>query len=100
MPRNWSGFSIASVADRNVSRKRSSRSTASCCCSSSVFISRSVSGVLDLAISALLPLHELGPQRQLGRRERQRRLGEVLLDPFHLEHHAARLHHRHPSLGI
>src|SRR5437870_11821940 len=71
MARSCNGFSSASVARRNPRRKRSSVSTTSCCSSSSVFISRSASGFF-LGILALLPLHELRLDRQLGRRERQR----------------------------
>src|SRR5207244_10718069 len=71
MARSCNGFSSASVARRNPRRKRSSVSTTSCCSSSSVFISRSASGFF-LGMLALLPLHELRLDRQLGRRERQR----------------------------
>src|SRR5207245_2148146 len=71
MARSCNGFPSASVARRNPRRKRSSVSTTSCCSSSSVFISRSASGFF-LGMLALLPLHELRLDRQLGRRERPR----------------------------
>src|SRR5438094_8790215 len=99
MARSCNGFSSASVARRNPRRKRSSVSTTSCCSSSSVFISRSASGFF-LGMLALLPLHELRLDRQLGRRERQRLARQILGDPLELEHHPARLHHRHPAFGI
>src|SRR2546426_475516 len=99
MERSCSGFPSASVARRNPRRKRSSVSTASCCSSSSVFISRSASGFF-LAMLALLPLHELRPDRQLGGRERQRLARQIFGDPLELEHDPARLHHRHPPFGI
>src|SRR4029077_114921 len=80
MLRNCSGFSMASVAERNWSRKRSSRSAASCCWSSSVFSSRRSPGFPCLAILPFLPLHELGLEGQLGGRERERFAGQLLLD--------------------
>src|SRR5438094_7079097 len=99
MARSCNGFPSASVARRNPRRKRSSVSTASCCSSSSFFISRSASGFF-LGMLALLPLYELRLDRQLGGRERQRLARQVLGDPLELEHHPARLHHRHPAFGI
>src|SRR2546430_1107688 len=99
MPRSWSGFSIASVARRNPRRNRSSVSTASCCSSSTLFISRRASGFLR-AILALLPLHELRLDGQLGRRQIQRLARQILGDALELEHHAPGLHHGDPSLGI
>src|SRR5207244_11724978 len=86
-------------ARRNPRRKRSSVSTTSCCSSSSVFISRSASGFF-LGMLALLPLHKLRLDRQLGSRERQRLAPQIFGDPLELEHHPARLHHRHPPFGI
>src|SRR3989449_5583073 len=71
MARSCNGFPSASVARRNPRRKRSSVSTTSCCSSSSVFSSRSASGFF-LGMLALLPLHELRLDRQLGGGERQR----------------------------
>src|SRR5437899_4971896 len=99
MARSCSGFPSASVARRNPRRKRSSVSTTSCCSSSSVFISRSASGFF-LGMLALLPLHKLRLDRQLGSRERQRLARQIFGDPLELEHHPARLHHRHPPLRI
>src|SRR5437763_16249067 len=99
MARSWSGFSIASVARRNPRRNRSSVSTASCCSSSSCFISRSASGFLR-AMLALLPLHELGLDRQLRRRQVERLACQVFGYPFELEHHPPRLHRGDPPLGI
>src|SRR3989442_14373744 len=99
MARSCNGFSSVSVARRNPRRKRSSVSTTSCCSTSSVFISRSASGFF-LGMLAPLPLHELRLDRQLGGRERQRLARQILGDPFELEHHPARLHHRHPPFGI
>src|SRR5256885_8161269 len=99
MPRSWSGFSIASVARRNPRRNRSSVSTASCCSSSSSFISRRASGFLR-AILALLPLHELRLDGQLGRRQIQRLARQIFRDALELEHHAPGLHPAAPSLGI
>src|SRR5206468_11163696 len=97
--RSCSGFGIASVARRKTRRNRSSVSSVSFCSSSSVFSSRSAPG-FSLAILALLPSHELRLDRQLGRRQRQRLARQILGDALHFEHHAARLHHRHPSLGV
>src|SRR2546426_6926562 len=99
MARSCNGFPSASVARRNPRRKRSSVSTTSCCSSSSVFISRSASGFF-LGMLALLPLHKLRLDRQLGSRERQRLARQIFGDPLELEHHPARLHHRHPPLRI
>src|SRR3989440_46332 len=99
MPRSWSGFSIASVARRNPRRNRSSVSTASCCSSSSFFISRRASGFLR-AILALLPLHELRLDGQLGRRQIERLARQIFGDALELEHHAPGLHHGDPSLGV
>src|SRR2546422_5251013 len=100
MARNWSGLAIASVPRRNASRKRSSASTASFCSSSSVLSSRNCSGFCGFAILALLPPHELGLERQLGRRQRQGRPRDLLRHPFDLEDDPARLHHRHPAFGV
>src|SRR4029077_5407268 len=74
-------------------------STTSCCSSSSVFSSRSASGFF-LGMLALLPLHELRLDRQLGGGERQRFAPQILGDALELEHHPPRLHHRDPAFGI
>src|SRR5438445_53865 len=57
--RSWSGLVSDSVARRNSRRNRSSVSTASFCCSSSVLSPRSSSGRLAAGILPLLPLHKL-----------------------------------------
>src|ERR1700691_23975 len=46
----------------------------------------------------LLTNHELGPHAQLGRRQRHRLLRDLQRHALELEHHASRLHHRHPPL--
>src|SRR5207253_6161070 len=89
MARSCNGFPSASVARRNPRRNRSSVSTASCCSSSSLFISRSASGFFR-GMLALLPLHELRLDRQLGGRERQRLARQIFGDSLELEHHPAR----------
>src|SRR5256712_796106 len=82
-----------------VAQLRPALRPATFCCSWSLDSSRSASGFC-LGILAPLPPHEPGPDRQLGRRERQRQARLGLGDPFHLEHHATRLHDGHPSLGV
>src|SRR5262249_20237253 len=47
----------------------------------------------------LLARDKLGLDRQLGRRQRKRLLGRVLIYTFHLEEDAARLDHCHPAFG-
>src|SRR6185437_4795587 len=63
-------------------------------------VHRQVPDLGRLHRSGLLALHEARPDRQLGGRERQRLLGQVLADAFDLEHHPARLDHGDPALGI
>src|SRR4029077_7047555 len=100
--RNWSGLVRDSVARRNSSRNFSSVSTASFCVNSSVLSSRSPSGLFSrfAGILPLLALHELRLDRQLRRRERQRRARRRLFDTFELEHDPPRFHHRDPALRI
>src|SRR5262249_7640245 len=62
--------------------------------SSSLVRSRSCLAFKELS----LPLHDLGLDGQLAAGEPQRLLGELLLHPGELEHHAARLDHGHPVL--
>src|SRR5674476_160180 len=88
---SWSG----SVALRKFSRKRSSSSSAIFDCTSATDNSR-----MSLArIGVRLLTHdELGLHRHLGRGERHRLLRDLEADALELEHHATRLHHRHPHL--
>src|SRR5206468_10266020 len=72
MRRSSSGFDNASVAPRNLSRNRSTVRMASCCSSSSPFISPRPSGFFAfLAMLPFLPPHELRRALHLARRIRQ-----------------------------
>src|SRR5204862_1339045 len=97
------GLDNASVARRNWSRNLSSVSTASFCVSSSVLSSRSPSVRFSRFVATALPLlslHELRPDRQLGRRERQGGARRCLFDAFQLEQDPAGLHDRDPPFRI
>src|SRR6478609_668964 len=89
------GLSIASVADRNFSLKRSSRSSTSL-----DFSSSAESAVRSRARISVLPLHEPGEHRELRGGELERLPRQRLLDAFDLEQHAAGLHHRHPPFRV
>src|SRR3954470_1312786 len=97
--RSRSGSSSGSVALRKLRRKRSSSSSAIFADTSSADISRmSLARRMFLAgiRMRLLTHDELGLHRHLGRGKRHRLLRDIEGHTLELEHHATRLHHRHP----
>src|SRR5579862_4045576 len=89
-------FSSAPVAAWNRRLNSSCRVSASRCSSSSSDRSRRSLARKEITT---LSLHELRLHRQLLRREAERLLRQRLGHTRELEHHAARLHDRHPTLG-
>src|SRR5665213_3041074 len=94
--RRRNGFSNVSVPERNVSRKRSSSSSLIFATTSESIISRISSAFICMR---LLTLHELRLHTQLRRSKRHCLLRNLQRHTFQLEHHTARLHHGHPTLG-
>src|SRR5688572_11449189 len=96
MERSRSGSSSVSVAARKRRRKRSSSSPAM-----RVRTSASVNSRISSARTGvrLLARDELGLDTDLRRGEPHRLLGGLARHALELEHHAARLHHRHPPFG-
>src|SRR2546423_4303572 len=87
-------FSSAPVADWKRRLKSSWRRSCRAFSSSS-----SVMSLMSLALKEIsLSSDELRPQRELRPGEAKRFLGELLRHARELEHHAARLHDRHPVL--
>src|SRR6478752_2118153 len=96
------GFSSCIVAPRKRSRNSSSFSSPRRAAISLFSHSRMSSAFISLSSSGpdlLVADHEAGLDRQLRRRQLHGLPGGLLVDALELEHHAARLHHGHPTLG-